>query len=192
MEDPKSDRLVRDYLGELDRRLSSLPRARRRQIKDEVVAHIEEGSRQLAPGDEAGLRQLLEQLGDPEEIARDAGAGLQRRTWPEVLAPWLLLFGGLLFYVGWFAGVAILWGSPVWRLRDKVLGTLVIPFGIPGLLIFVSAAPGRSCASYGSSNGPTVTHCSGMPPALGAVILIALVVAPFLVAIHLDRVRRRA
>ncbi len=190
----KRDELTRDYLRELDRRLASLPRGRRRQIREEVEAHIEEGCRQLAPDDEAGTRQVLEQLGDPEEIAREAGAGLQRRTWPEALAPLLLLLGGFILYVGWFAGVAILWGSPVWRLRDKLLGTLIFPFGLAGVeLLLVAGLARSSCTGYGPVGGRMITHCTGgLAEPLGLAILFILIVAPILVAIHLDRVRRRA
>ena len=185
--------LTRDYLRELDRRLASLPRSRRRQIREEVEAHIEEGCRQLAPEDGAGTRQVLEQLGEPEEIAREAGAGLQRRTWPEALAPLLLLLGGFILYVGWFAGVAILWGSPVWRLRDKLLGTLVVPFGLAGVEVFLVTALARTaCTGYGPVGGRMITHCTGaLAEPLGLAILFILIVAPILVAIHLDRVRRR-
>ena len=130
----RKDQLTRDYLRLLDRRLASLPGARRRQIREEVRAHIEEGCRPLAPEDEAGVRQLLEQLGDPEEIARVAGADLHRRMWSEALAPVLLLFGGFVFVVGWLVGGAILCASPVWRLRDKLMGTLILPFGLLGWL----------------------------------------------------------
>ncbi|MGC8474059.1 MAG: HAAS signaling domain-containing protein [Candidatus Dormibacteria bacterium] len=52
----KRDELTRDYLREVDRRLGSLPRSRRRQIREDLQVHIEEACRQLAPDDEAGVR----------------------------------------------------------------------------------------------------------------------------------------
>ncbi len=191
----RKDQLTRDYLRVLDRRLASLPGPRRRQIRDEVRAHIEEGCRPLALDDEAGVRQLLEQLGDPEEIAREGGADLHRRTWPEALVPVLLLFGGFLFVVGWLVGAAILWASPVWPLRDKLMGTLILPFGLLGLEFLGAATQpfATSCSGHGPVGGRMITHCTGgLPEPLGLVALFILIVAPFLVAIHLDRVRRRA
>lgn len=130
----RKDQLTHDYLRLLDRRLASLPGSRRRQIREEVRAHIEDGCRRLAPENEAGVRQLLEQLGGPGENAREAGADLHRRTWPEALVPVLLLFGGFVFVVGWLVGGAIRWASPVWRLRDKLMGTLILPFELLGWL----------------------------------------------------------
>ncbi|MGC8474058.1 MAG: hypothetical protein ACP5PW_06595 [Candidatus Dormibacteria bacterium] len=107
--------------------------------------------------------------------------------------PVLLLFGGFVFLVGWLVGVAILWASPVWRLRDKVLGTLVVPLGLMGVTMF-GILPGASseCLTYGPVGGRMITHCTGLPQPIGALILLVLVVASLTVAIHLERVRRRA
>jgi hypothetical protein len=190
---PRKDQLTRAYLRLLDRRLAPLPGARWRQIREEVQAHIEEGCRPLAPEDEAGVRQVLEQLGDPEEIAREAGADPHRRTWPEALVPVLLLFGGFVLVVGWLVGAAILWASPDWRLRNKLMGTLILPFGLLGVVGLGTEPFATSCSGYGPVGGQVITHCpGGLPEPLGLVALFILVVAPFLVATHLDRVRRRA
>lgn len=139
MDQRRLDRMVGRYLGELDSALARLPRARRRQIREEVEAHIREARGEQGARDEAGLRQLLDRIGDPGEIAREAGADPGRRTWYEALVPLLLPLGGFLLSVGWMVGVAILWASPVWRLRDKLLGTLIFPFGLAGVLIFLTA-----------------------------------------------------
>ena len=193
MDQRRLDRMVGRYLGELDRALARLPRARRRQIREEVEAHIREARGEEGARDEAGLRQLLDRIGDPMDIAREAGADPGRRTWYEALVPLLLPLGGFLLWVGWLVGVAILWASPVWRLRDKVLGTLVVPLGLMGVTMF-GLLPGASseCLTYGPVGGRMVTHCKGLPPTVGTLILLVLVVASFTVAIHLDRVRRRA
>ncbi len=193
MDQRRLDRMVGRYLGELDSALARLPRARRRQIREEVEAHIREARGEQGARDEAGLRQLLDRIGDPGEIAREAGADPGRRTWYEALVPLLLPLGGFLLSVGWMVGVAILWASPVWRLRDKLLGTLIFPFGLAGVLIFLSASLAVTvCTSYGAAGGPTTTHCTGgLPAPLGLAILFILIVAPILVAIHLERVRRR-
>lgn len=194
MDQRRLDRMVGRYLGELDRALARLPRARRRQIREEVEAHIREARGEEGARDEAGLRQLLDRIGDPMEIAREAGADPGRRTWYEALVPLLLPLGGFLLWVGWLVGVAILWASPVWRLRDKLLGTLIFPFGLAGVLIFLTVGTvlRTSCTSYGAAGGPMITHCTGgLPAPLYLAILFTLIVAPILVAVHLDRVRRR-
>ena len=43
----------------------------------------------------------------------------------------LLLAGALVFGVGWFVGLALLWTSPTWCTRDKVLATVLVPGGLP-------------------------------------------------------------
>jgi hypothetical protein len=42
--------------------------------------------------------------------------------------------------VGWFVGLALLWSSKLWTIQEKLIGTLVVPFGlaaaIPALYVF--------------------------------------------------------
>jgi hypothetical protein len=47
----------------------------------------------------------------------------------------LLTAGSFVPVVGWLVGVVLLWTSTLWRLREKLLGTLVVPFGL-GLALF--------------------------------------------------------
>jgi hypothetical protein len=51
----------------------------------------------------------------------------------EVVALLLLLFGGLVIF-GWFIGVYLLWTSDRWKIGEKLLGTLVWPFGFIGAI----------------------------------------------------------
>lgn len=68
------DRIVERYLADLKQALTGLPASRRREIQDDVSAHIDEARARLRGGDEAAVQVLLERLGDPEEIAAEAGA----------------------------------------------------------------------------------------------------------------------
>jgi hypothetical protein len=106
-----------------------------------------------------------------------------RSSFREVLAVLMLTFGSLLIGIGWLVGVALLWTSDRWRVSEKVLGTLVWPFGYAGVL-FLGSVPVRSCSSV--DGGPEI--CSGgalaSPVALVglAVVLLGapLVVGGFL------------
>jgi hypothetical protein len=128
--------------------------------------------------------QVLEQLGRPEDIVRAAedeepghGAAPGRsgpaerpgrgilQTGTVVL---LLLTGGFLIGLGWLAGVALLWASPRWDTRDKLLGTLIWPGGLAAVL----AVP-----RFGT----------GQPPVLVLGLLLIGVAGPVLVAIRLLR-----
>src|SRR4051794_3805379 len=57
-----------------------------------------------------------------------------RSSLREVLAVLMLTFGSLLVGIGWLVGVGLLWSSDRWRVSEKVLGTLVWPFGYAGVL----------------------------------------------------------
>ncbi len=192
------DRIVNRYLEDLDRALAGLPASRRREIQDDVSAHINEARARLDGGDEAAVRALIERIGDPEEIAAEAGAravpGPGRRA--DALVPWLVLLGGFFFLIGWLAGVGLLWSSATWRLCDKLLGTLVVPGGLalPVLLLGLPTAVG-TCNASGGPGVSTVTHCTTnglvLPPWVGIAVFVVLLAAPIAVAVHLERARRR-
>ncbi len=136
-----ADQLVNDYLDRLDSELADLPRTSRREVLDDIEAHIADARADLAPEDEVGVRNLLERLGDPAEIAAEARDrfGVPARTattWREIGAMILLLLGGSLFlFIGWAAGVILLWTSDVWSTREKWVATLILPCGIAGALL---------------------------------------------------------
>lgn len=62
--------LVKRYLRRLDDAARRLPRAERRELLDEIRAHLDAG---LGPADsEAAVRNLLDDLGDPADIVAAA------------------------------------------------------------------------------------------------------------------------
>lgn len=69
MTEERADQIVDDYFEQLRKALLPMPRLRREQLIDELRAHVE-SARAGAPADsEAAVREVLERLGDPEEIA---------------------------------------------------------------------------------------------------------------------------
>ena len=138
----RADDLVANYLGRLDAALRGA--ARRRELLDDIREHIEI-ARATATGDpELAVRETLERLGSPEEIAAEAIPRPDQRpaSWGalEVFALILLPLGGLLLVgVGWLLGVALLWSSKVWSTRDKLVGTFLLPGG----LLFAALLSGR-------------------------------------------------
>jgi hypothetical protein len=191
------DRLVDDYLDQLSQELATAPASTRRDLTEEITAHIAEARSALADGGtEAEVRTLLDRLGDPAEISsglidepespRKAGRG-----WVEGLALVLLPVGGLIVpFAGWLVGVVLLWVSQVWTTTDKLLGTLVLPFGLLPAFLYVGVVgvqSGQSCSSV--SGGPTT--CTGGASTLETVafllLLAVLVIAPIAMAIRLGR-----
>jgi hypothetical protein len=199
-----ADKLIDRYLSQLDRALGDLSASRRRQIVEEVSAHITESRALLDSADETSVRALLDRVGDPDAIADEAGvtksSAPTRRS--DAWVPWLLLFGGIaglvswVLVVGWFVGIGLLWSSNTWRVRDKLLGTLVLPGGLLPLGILLALPVAAStCSSHGGPGIPTVTHCvtAGFtfPPVLGITVFVVVLVAPIVTAVHLARSRRK-
>ena len=74
----------------------------------------------------------------------------QRRRGPvEWGAVILLLIGGIVIpVVGWIVGALLLWVSQAWTLRDKLIGTLLVPGGLLPAAWFVFApASVETCGS---------------------------------------------
>jgi hypothetical protein len=193
----QADKLVQDYLKRLNVELRDLPRARRRELVDEIAEHISEGRADLGTDDEAAIRTLLERTGAPEDIAAEARErfGVQRRSGGlDVFALVLLLIGGVVLpVIGWVVGVVLLWSSTIWTAREKLIGTLVVPGGLAlPLFLMVYGGSSETCAQI--SGGP-VTCTGGLSPARQALmiaLMIVLVVAPVATAIFLARRRTRA
>ena len=70
----ETDKLIRDYLAQLDAALQGVDASRRQEILAGVRAHIEEGRASLDPDDAVSVRTLLDRVGDPAAIAAEAGA----------------------------------------------------------------------------------------------------------------------
>ena len=236
------DQLVEDYLRELHIAAQGLPADRRDELIEEITAHIAEARQ--SDGSPLAVRNILDRLGDPADIIRAAadtppgspaspawsgapgsGAGHPagqpgRAGALELAAVLFLLLGGIVIPVlGWFIGVVLLWMSPRWTSKDKLLGTLVWPGGLlaPALLVVAGAAAGllatsaTTCTSsdlvaapVGSSQetvAQTATHCTtsggiGLPPwlviTLGLILLILAVAGPIWTASRLLRRARQS
>jgi hypothetical protein len=189
-----AERLVDDYLRDLRGELRDLPRHRQRELLGEITDHIDSALVERSGRDEADVRNVLERLGDPAEIAEEARHRFGvRRAKPGVLevgALVLLPIGGIVVPIlGWVAGVILLWSSRLWTTREKVLGTLLFPGGllIPLYLFF---SWGETC-SVTQVNGQVVSdtcrELSTIELALRIGILVVLVIVPIVMAIFLGR-----
>ena len=184
------DALILRYLQDLERELYDLPANRRQELLDEVGEHIATARAGLDPETEAGVRTMLERLGDPADIAAEARerSGVQRpparpaTPWLEVIAIVLLVIP----FAGWVVGVVLVWLSRLWTTRDKLIGTL-------GGMSWVLAGLGTVMTSAGGSRvvgsaplGPSETSL------MGVVLVVAPFVLPVLAAIYLGfRLRGR-
>jgi hypothetical protein len=198
--------LARDYLKRLKKAAAILPRARRKELLAEIESHLSEA---LPPGaSEAEALNVLERLGEPAEIVAEAGTGqtlAPRAGLNEWLAiPFLLVGGVIVPVLGWFVGVVLLWSSRIWTLRDKLIGTLVVPGGLAAAVFLVLGVAGGT--SSGCSGGEIVGQLGAKAADTGndcassgggvnyfaLAGLVLLVVLPVLTSIYLGRRATRA
>jgi hypothetical protein len=182
--------LAEDYLHRLDRATRRLPRGERRELTDEIVAHLAEATD--PDMSDAEVLTVLDRLGDPEDIVEaereDEPAPTERRGVREWAAIFLLLFGGFIFFVGWIGGLILLWSSRAWDTRDKLIGTLIVPGGLAtAFVVLILTSTTQLCSS-----GPgRPTHCTPGPSTLSNVVGIALIVlcslGPICTAFYLAR-----
>jgi len=199
---------VKEYLHDLEAELRDLPRSRRQELLGEIHEHIDSALADAPAHHEAEVRNVLDRLGDPSDIAEEArqrfGLPKVKSGALEIAALILLPIGGLILpVIGWFLGVILLWSSRVWTTGEKLAGTLLFP---GGLLLPVGLGLGavgvRSCSGVIQNADQLVTSagqvivqsCHG-PSTLytvGAAILMAvLVIVPIATAVVLAR-RMRA
>jgi hypothetical protein len=190
----EADNLVRRYLTQLDTALQGVESSRRHEILADVYEHIEEQRTGLDPGDIASVRTLLDKVGDPAAIAAEAGAPPPgSRRW-DAWAPWLIIFGPVASGLGWIAGMLILWPSPTWSRRDKLIATFVPVAGLVALFFGLVAALGGPAACTGHAlHGPAGCTTKGitLPLAVAVLLAVAGLAAHLLPPIHLMRARRR-
>jgi hypothetical protein len=192
----EADKLIRRYLAQLDAALRGVDASRREEILADVHGHIEEGRTGLDPDDAASVRTLLDRVGDPADIAAEAGAPSPgSRRW-DAWAPWLIIFGPVASGLGWIAGMLILWTSPTWSRRDQLIATFVPLAGLVALFFGLVAA---LRAAAGCSGHILALHASAgcttkgftLPLGVAILLVVAGLAAHLLPPIHLMRTRRR-
>jgi uncharacterized membrane protein len=72
MEDPVADAILNQYFRRLEQALSGVPAERRAQIVEDLRAHVEECLQAESDHSDATVLAILDRVGDPEEIAREA------------------------------------------------------------------------------------------------------------------------
>jgi uncharacterized membrane protein len=193
-------REVGEYLRRLQRSMGDLPAERRDEILAEIEEHISEDLAERPAATDADVRNVLERVGDPGDIAAEArerfGIKPARRSWTDPAAVILLLIGGFTI-IGWFVGVVLLWISDAWNTRDKIIGTLVVPGGLAGALgvgLASSGVRGASCGPVEITVAPGA--CATVPSTdgsvVGLILAVLVVIAPIATAVYLSVRLRQA
>src|SRR3954466_4301079 len=178
------DPLVDDYLRRLEAAAGELPHGRRVELVTEIEEHIEAALHEGGAGDEAAVRNVLERLGAPEEIAAEAGAGTPApaRGRLETAAMGVLALSFVLPFVGYLIGAGLVLASRAWNGHDKAIALLIPPFVVVvgGLVVLAGAASVAEGESFDSGLGP-----------VEVAVLMASAVSGLLSAAYLSHRLRR-
>jgi hypothetical protein len=181
--------LVEAYLDRLECAAAHLPRARRRELVDEIEAHLNEA---LGPSPiEAEIALELERLGDPREIAEaeaprppEPDTGRRLRPTPLVVLA-LLVVGSLFGPLGMVPGLVAMYFTRGWNRRDRVIVTALC---LAAMVLFDSVtlpAVDRGNQLCGLRN----CHPNS---ALEIALALSIVVIPLAAAAYLTRRRTRS
>lgn len=200
-EHTRSDQIIEDYLGDLRDALRTVNPRSTKEFVAEIEQHISEGRTTFEPGDEVGLRNLLERIGSPTALANELKENEPPRTVSAMdrATPWLIIFGGFAFGFGWLVGLYGLWSSKTWRIWDKLLGTFIWPGGLFGTFyfyLFIPSTGGTACSGLrgAGQTAPTLICSHGittLPHGLQFLIGFVVVAAPIFVSVRLSSVLSR-
>ena len=130
---------------------------------------------------DAAVMNILDRLGEPAEVVADARERLGIRLAQPYRPGVLEIAAVILVPFLWPVGVILLWISPAWNWRDKLIGTLVPPGGYIGLSYILLAGPTsvRSCGTITDQAGHIIqSSCTG-PAELPGVLLVPLTILVF-------------
>jgi len=174
-----TDPRVAHYLDELNRALSGLPDSVRGEVYGDIRQHIDDELAQR-PDDPSAVPEVLDRLGDPLEIAREAGAyphlppqqqpAPHRGKLHEIFAVILLAIGGFIVGIGWLVGLVLLWTSDRFTKADKLIGTILVPGGFLTSLLFLGfgvAGPSSVETCSASGSGPVIQGIPATPVVRG-------------------------
>jgi HAAS domain-containing protein len=163
-----TDPRVVSYLDALNRALYGLPDSVHAEVYGEIRQHIDDELAQR-PGDSTAIPEVLDRLGDPQEIAREAGAYPAPMPPPqrpsrvhEIFAVILLAIGGFVAGFGWIVGVVLLWTSNRFTRADKVIGTLLVPGGFFASLLVLGFGLVGTTTEESCSTGPSSPQVHGI------------------------------
>jgi uncharacterized membrane protein len=129
--------IIQAYLDRVSHELQDLPTRDRDEILDDLREHIHESAGPIEYASEADIRNILERLGHPQDVANEASTRHAdppvSEAQPEVKSELDKTPGALevaaiiLTALFWPIGVLLAWISQRWKTRDKVIAT-IIPF----------------------------------------------------------------
>jgi hypothetical protein len=154
-----------DYLGRLEALAHALPPRDRHELLTELRSHLEAG---LPEGTtDSDVRNLLDDLGSPEDIVAAAGADPEPHAWGalELIAVLGLTAGAVLLpVVGPLVGICLVWASVRWTRREKIVATVLTFLPLLALALGgVVSVSGSAHSGPADPVAPTPNIVQGVP-----------------------------
>jgi hypothetical protein len=191
---PHADQLIEGYVARLSAAAGDLPRSARQELIDDMRSHITEARAREPEETDAAVMNILDRLGEPATVVADArerlGIRLAQPYRPGVLEVAAVILVPFL----WPIGVILLWMSPAWKVRDKLIGTFLPPGGYMGVGIFglvAATAHSSGCIVSTDATGHIIQNTCPAPGPLwwqvltNVVITLVIFVLPLLTAGYL-------
>jgi hypothetical protein len=182
---PHADQLIDGYLARLRVAATDLSPSVREELIEDMRAHIAEARTRESEETDATILNILDRLGEPDAVVAEAGrrpdafGSSQPGGRSEPYRPGILEIAAVILVpFFWPIGVILLWISPAWKWRDKLIGTLVPPGGYIGLSYIILAGPTHvsSCVTIRDQAGHLLqSSCTGSPE-LPGVLLVPLTI----------------
>src|ERR1700682_1936339 len=192
---PHADQLIDGYLARLSAAAGDLPKSARQELIDDVRSHIAEARARVPEETDAAVMNILDRLGEPATVVADARERLGIRPLRPYRPGFLEIAAVILVPFVWPIGVILLWISPAWKARDKIIGTLVPPGGYLGVLLvglaFATGHVSAACPAVTDPAGQGMNLCgapSGQGPLESALSIVAAILIntlPLIIGAHL-------
>jgi hypothetical protein len=181
MTGPHADQLIDGYIARLRVAATDLPSSVRDELITDMLAHITEARAREPEETDATVLNILDRLGEPAVVAAETRERLGLKAARPYRPGLLEVAAVILVPFLWPVGVILLWMSPAWHWRDKLIGTLVPPGGYIGLsyILLAAVTPGSSCGTVRDQAGHLIqSSCTG-PPGLPGVLLVPWTILVF-------------
>lgn len=136
----EDSRLIQEYMSTLEQSLADMPYSKVKEFLLDIRRHIEEGLERESSLDVA---QLLERLGSPQDLAEEFRKEVhteerirEEQTTYAGIPAWVVLVTLIFVFP---IGLILLWFSPLWSRRSKVIATLIPAVG---LILFLAIGLG--------------------------------------------------
>lgn len=190
---PHANQLIDGYLARLRGASTDLPSSVRAELIEDMRVHIAEARAREPEETDATILNILDRLGEPDTVVAEVRERLGLRAAAPYRPGVLEIAAVILVPFLWPIGVILLWMSPAWKVRDKLIGTFLPPGGYMGIGIvgFAAATVHSGCTVSTDAAGHIIQNTCPSPGPLwwqvltNVLITFVIFVLPLLTAGYL-------